>query len=70
MKSASDAELIKRFVRMGDQTAFELVVVRYGPMVQSVARKVLGESDSVKDVFQETFLLLSTKASSVRSRTT
>ena len=37
----SDAALLGRFVRAGDEAAFELLVWRHGPMVWGACRRVL-----------------------------
>jgi RNA polymerase sigma factor (sigma-70 family) len=63
----SDAELLARFVRAGDQTAFELLVWRHGPMVLGACRRILRDVHLAEDAFQAAFLILARKAGSVRS---
>ncbi|HEY3997362.1 MAG TPA: sigma factor, partial [Candidatus Xenobia bacterium] len=63
-----DALLIDRFVRLHEETAFEALMRRHGPMVFRVCQRVLGQVQDAEDVFQATFLLLSRKASSLRDR--
>jgi RNA polymerase sigma factor (sigma-70 family) len=61
----SDAELLLRFVRQRDETAFELLVWRHGPMVLGVCRRVLRDAHGAEDAFQATFLALVRKAGSI-----
>jgi RNA polymerase sigma factor (sigma-70 family) len=63
---AGDAELLERFVRHADETAFATLVQRHGPMVLAVCRRVLGDTDDAEDAFQATFLLLVSKAAELR----
>jgi RNA polymerase sigma factor (sigma-70 family) len=65
---ASDAELLERFVRGGDQTAFELIVRRHEHMVFGVCRRILHDRQDAEDAFQATFLALARKAASIRRR--
>jgi RNA polymerase sigma factor (sigma-70 family) len=65
---ADDAELLDRFVRRRDETAFELLVWRHGTMVYNVCRRVLRDAHAAEDAFQATFLVLVRKAASVGRR--
>jgi RNA polymerase sigma factor (sigma-70 family) len=65
---ATDMDLLRRFVESWDQTAFELLVQRYGPLVRRVCRSALADENDADDVFQATFLLLCQKAGSLRRR--
>lgn len=62
----SDRELMARFARSGDESAFEVLVGRHGPMVLRVCRQMLGDLHDAQDAFQATFLVLACKADSVR----
>ena len=63
----TDAELWRRYVRAGDDAAFEALVRRHGPMVLGVCRRVLQNQHDADDAFQATFLVLVRKAASLRS---
>ena len=52
---ADDETLVER-AGHGDVRAFEVIVRRYGPLMRSYARRVLGRTDDVDDVVQETFV--------------
>jgi RNA polymerase sigma factor (sigma-70 family) len=58
----SDRELLVRFARQHDETAFETLVARHGPMVWRLCRRLLREPSDAEDVFQATFLLLTRRA--------
>jgi RNA polymerase sigma factor (sigma-70 family) len=64
--NVGDDELLERFVRQRDETAFELLVWRHQRMVLAVCRRVLGNAHDVEDAFQATFLTLARKAESLR----
>jgi RNA polymerase sigma factor (sigma-70 family) len=64
----ADDQLLESYLERRDERAFEAIVVRHGPRVLGVCRQVLGRSPEVEDVFQNTFLLLATKAGSIRNR--
>ncbi|HXG13330.1 MAG TPA: sigma-70 family RNA polymerase sigma factor [Gemmataceae bacterium] len=67
--AASDAHLLDQFVRHKDESAFELLVWRHGPLVLSVCRRVLHDPHAAEDAFQATFLTLVRKAGSIGKRT-
>jgi RNA polymerase sigma factor (sigma-70 family) len=66
--ASSDRELLDRFIERRDETAFEILVRRHGPMVLGVSRRLLADAHDVEDAFQATFLLLVKKAAGLRRR--
>lgn len=66
MPTASDQELLNRFLRHRDEAAFTEIVRRHGPMVLGVCRRVLRGMTDEEDAFQATFLVLARKAGSIR----
>jgi RNA polymerase sigma-70 factor (ECF subfamily) len=69
----SDHELVGRFAaRHGAhdevaEAAFAALVSRHGPMVLRVCRAVLDDRHEAEDAFQATFLVLASRARSIRS---
>ena len=64
--SATDAQLLERFIAAKEEAAFALLVQRHGPRVLGVCRRLLNNADDVDDAFQATFLVLAGKARSIR----
>ena len=68
----SDGQLLERFLAREDpaasEAAFAVLVDRHGPMVLRVCAAILGDPHDAHDAFQATFLLLVSKASTIRSR--
>ena len=64
---SSDRDLLARFERERDHTAFRELVTRHGPLVLSVCRRVTGQREDAEDAFQAVFLILARKASSIRN---
>ncbi|MBL8794128.1 MAG: RNA polymerase sigma factor [Planctomycetia bacterium] len=67
-EETSDSELLRRWVDLRDEAAFELLVWRHGGMVLDLCGRVLTDSQEAEDAFQATFLVLVKKAASVRNR--
>jgi RNA polymerase sigma factor (sigma-70 family) len=58
----SDRQLLEQFLATRDETAVEVLVRRYGPLVLGVCRRVLRDGHAAEDAFQATFLVLIRKA--------
>ena len=69
LSGLSDRQLLERFAGRRDASAdaaFEVLVLRHGPMVLRVCRNVLGDSTDADDAFQATFLVLVRRCGSIR----
>jgi RNA polymerase sigma factor (sigma-70 family) len=64
--SEPDALLLGRFARQRDGAAFAELVRRHGPAVLGVCQRILRDRHAAEDAFQATFLLLATKAGTLR----
>jgi RNA polymerase sigma factor (sigma-70 family) len=64
--SLEDAQLLGRFLTNRDESAFTMIVQRYGAMVWGLCVRRLGETPEAEDAFQATFLVLVRKAASLR----
>src|SRR3954447_2958890 len=64
----SDGQLLDRFVTRQERASIEALVVRHGPMVWGVCRRVLRDHHDAEDAFQATFLVLARKAASIVPR--
>src|SRR6516162_3078456 len=62
----SDSQLVERFAKSRDESAFAALLRRHGPMVLGVCRGILRQLHDVEDAFQATFLILSQKAGCIR----
>jgi hypothetical protein len=62
----SDSLLLEQYVSSRDENAFATLVRGYGRLVRSVCRHVLHHEQDIDDAFQVTFLLIASKAASIR----
>jgi RNA polymerase sigma factor (sigma-70 family) len=60
-----DRELLARFARARDATAFAALVSRHGSAVWATCRRLLDRAEDAEDAFQAVFLTLARKANSV-----
>jgi RNA polymerase sigma factor (sigma-70 family) len=65
---ADDRQLLERFAAARDETAFEALLRRHGPMVLGVCRRLLRDPNDADDAFQATFLMLACKADAITQR--
>jgi RNA polymerase sigma factor (sigma-70 family) len=62
----ADADLLGRFVRQRDASAFATLVRRHGQMVLALCRRTIGDLHTAEDAFQATFLVLARQAGTIR----
>jgi RNA polymerase sigma factor (sigma-70 family) len=62
----TDNQLLERYVAHRDAEAFATIVRRHGGHVWSVCRHVLGHYQDADDAFQATFLVLVSRAATIR----
>ena len=68
LSGLGEGELLERFLANHDETAFEEILARHGPMVLGVCRRWLDDPDDGEDAFQAVFLILVQKAAKLGSR--
>jgi RNA polymerase sigma factor (sigma-70 family) len=66
LEAFSDAQLLERFIRDREESAFAALVARHGAMVLRSCRRILDDGHEAEDAFQATFLILARKAQSLR----
>ena len=65
----TDRQLLERFANRRDDSAdaaFEVLILRHGPMVLRVCRNMLRDEADVADAFQATFLVLVRRRETLR----
>jgi DNA-directed RNA polymerase specialized sigma24 family protein len=65
-EQAGDDSSLERFVSRREESAFEELMARHGPMVLGVCRRVLRDPHDADYAFQVTCLVLAHKAASIR----
>lgn len=60
-QTASDGDLLRRYIAHRDGSAFAALVERHGLMVYGVCRHVLSDSTAAEDAFQAAFFVLAQK---------
>jgi len=60
-----DAELVERYARGREESAFAEITRRHGPMVYASCRRLLGDCGAADDAVQAVFMLLARKAGSL-----
>jgi RNA polymerase sigma factor (sigma-70 family) len=68
LREVGDGKLLDRFITRHDGGAFRELLLRHGPTVFGVCRRLLDQEQDAEDAFQATFLLLVRKAAAVRKR--
>jgi RNA polymerase sigma factor (sigma-70 family) len=64
----TDGQLMAQFLSEGEarEAAFRALLVRHGPMVLGVCRRILDDPHAAEDAFQTTFLVLVKKAGTLK----
>jgi RNA polymerase sigma factor (sigma-70 family) len=62
----TDSQLLRRFAAGRDEGAFEALLLRHGPLVLGICRRLLRDAHIAEDAFQATFLILAKKAGTIR----
>jgi RNA polymerase sigma factor (sigma-70 family) len=65
-REGSDAELLRAYAVVRDESAFAELVRRHGPLVWGLCRRSLAREQDAEDAFQATFVVLARKAQSIR----
>jgi RNA polymerase sigma factor (sigma-70 family) len=65
LASLTDSDLLERIRVQRDESAFEALVRRHGPMVLGLCRRILHDPQDAEDAFQATFLVFVRKSGSI-----
>src|SRR3569833_1324381 len=55
-QAAHDAELVRRFNELGDESAFAEIVTTYRDKMRTVAFNILRNADDAEEIAQDTFV--------------
>src|ERR1700757_4868087 len=66
LRQLPDRELLAQFAAQGNESAFRVLMDRYGPMVLRVCKRILGNDHDAEDAYQATFFVLASKAGAER----
>jgi RNA polymerase sigma factor (sigma-70 family) len=64
----SDEQLLGRFVTGNEEAAFEELLLQHASLVWGVCRRMLNTEEDAEDAFQATFLVLASRAPSIRKQ--
>jgi RNA polymerase sigma factor (sigma-70 family) len=64
----TDEQLLQRFVASREEPAFRALLLRHGPLVWGVCRRLLHDVAAAEDAFQDTFVTLARKADAIRQQ--
>jgi RNA polymerase sigma factor (sigma-70 family) len=62
----TDRHLLESYLSQRDEAAFTALVQRHGSMIYGLALRLLRDAHAAEDVFQATFLILASKAHTIR----
>lgn len=68
LQLASDSELLAIYVATGQRSSIEAIVLRHGPMIEALTRRLLSRREDADDAFQATFLVLMRSCRTIRRR--